>query len=79
MPTWTQTALLPGYWTMDAYKPADVQQYQWPVERAANRPSWGWEEGYDGAEGWGFVQVRRGARLRYTPTEGQRGAMTATS
>lgn len=78
MPTWTQTALLPGYWTMDAYKPADVQQYQWPVERAANRPCWGWEEGYDGAEGWGFVQVRRGARLRYTPTEGQRGAMTAT-
>ncbi len=57
--------IVPGRWTLDAYKPSDTQDYGWSVD--ASRPAWCFGEGMDGAEGcYGMIQNVRGARLMYT-------------
>lgn len=61
------TDIRPGLWTMDCHKPLDTAQYPWQADNS--RPSWGYAQGVDGAEGsWGLVQLQKGARLMYTPT-----------
>lgn len=63
-----QPDILPGRWTIDAYKPLDTEAYDWRPD--LSRPAWGYAEGVDGAEGqWGIVQLQRGARLMFTPAD----------
>lgn len=67
-PTETQKAILPGFWTVDAYKPADTDEYHW-VANAENAWFYGQEQG--GCTGYGLLQKNKGARLLYTPVEGK--------
>lgn len=42
--------------------------YDWQANNT--RPSWGYAEGVDGAEGsWGMVQLQKGARMMFTPKD----------
>ena len=60
-----QPALVPGRWTLDAYKPKDTAGYDWNADNT--RPAWCYGEGMDGAEGcFGLIQNVRGARMMYT-------------
>jgi len=68
-----QTKLLPGFWTVDGYKPLDTSSYEWSVD--ADAPVWVYGEGYNGAVGYGLMQAQRGARLRYTPLASHKGDM----
>jgi len=63
-----QPAVLPGYWTVDGYKPQDTAEFPWSFD--ANKPMWEYAEGFNGAVGKGLLQAQRGARLMYTPLEG---------
>ena len=71
-----QKELLPGYWTVDGYKPADTTEYPWTFDN--RKPMWEYGEGFNGAVGKGLLQAQRGARLMYTPCEQQYGDMTLT-
>ncbi|MCR4824205.1 MAG: hypothetical protein K5849_02490 [Bacteroidales bacterium] len=75
-PTDNQPLVKAGYWTVDAYKPADTAEYDWSVDPA--RPCWTWGTGINGAKGVGIQQLQQGARLRYTPLPGQYGDMSVT-
>ncbi len=68
-----QPELIPGLWTVDAYKPKDVQSFDWKPD-----PENGWKYtlGVDNAKVYGLTQVSRGARLLYTPIENSYGDMT---
>ena len=68
----TQKQLLPGFWTVDAYKPADTEAYNW---RANSKNAWFYGSAQGGAKGTGFLQGQKGARLLYTPVEGSYGNM----
>ena len=68
-----QAQVLPGYWTVDGYKPADTAEFPWGFDTA--KPMWVYGEGYNGAVGKGLLQEQRGARLRYTPVQGTYGDM----
>ena len=69
-----QPAVLPGYWTVDGYKPQDTAAFPWSFD--ANKPMWEYAEGFNGAVGMGLLQAQRGARLMYTPLEGTYGNMS---
>ncbi len=71
LPTLWQPRIAEGYWTADGYKPADTQDYSWSFNR--QRPMWAYEEGFNGAVGYGLVQAQRGARLMYTPVGRRQG------
>lgn len=71
-----QKELLPGYWTVDGYKPADTAEFQWSFD--PNKPMWEYGEGFNGAVGKGLLQAQRGARLMYMPLEGTYHDMTLT-
>ncbi len=64
-PTDVQKQIIPGFWTVDAYKPLDTQEYQWePIADGA----WIYARGTNGASlHEGLLQGKRGARLLYTP------------
>lgn len=69
-----QPKLIPGLWTMDAFKPLDCQEWEWD---AATDRAWHYGEGVDGARGVkGLMQSVRGARLMYSPVSGERGDMS---
>lgn len=68
-----QKELLPGYWTVDGYKPADTADYTWSFD--PQKPMWEYAEGFNGAVGKGLLQVQRGARLMYMPLAGEYGDM----
>ena len=73
-PTTRQTAIHPGFWTVDAYKPTDTQEYEWTPSPFGD--PWYFGEGVDGAEGFqGLMQGTRGARLLYTPLPREYGDM----
>lgn len=63
-----QKELVPGYWTVDGYKPADTADFPWTFD--STKPMWEYGEGYNGAVGRGLLQAQRGARLMYTPLGG---------
>jgi len=65
-----------GYWTVDGYKPADTEAFSWSFDQ--KKPMWEYKEGFNGAVGKGLLQAQRGARLRYTPMEGDYGDMSLT-
>lgn len=71
-----QPLVKPGFWTVDAFKPADTEAYDWTPD--ATR-SWYYGNGVDGAaKSTGLMQGARGARLLYTPLEGDYGDMSVT-
>ncbi len=74
-PTAYQPEIVPGYWTVDCYKPLDTYSFEWealPVE------SWYYGKAADGAKGTGLVQQVRGARLLYTPISNDGKEMRVT-
>ncbi|MBQ9660019.1 MAG: hypothetical protein IJV37_01965 [Bacteroidales bacterium] len=75
-PTDNQPEVKPGFWTVDAFKPADTAEYAWTVDPAL--PCWTWGTGINGARGVGIQQLQQGARLRYTPVAGKYGDMSVT-
>ena len=75
-PTENQPLVKPGFWTVDAFKPADTADYAWSVDTSL--PCWTWGTGINGAKGTGIQQLQQGARLRYTPVAGKYGDMSVT-
>ena len=69
-----QDKVLPGYWTVDGYKPNDTKEYPWAFDY--NKPMWEYGEGFNGAVGMGLLQAQRGARLMYTPLVRKYGDMS---
>lgn len=64
-PTCNQPEIIPGFWTLDGYKPADTNKQQWDVDMA--KDYWTYDKGFNGAVGYGIVQAQKGARMLYTP------------
>ena len=76
-PTANQTEVRPGYWTVDAFKPADTRDYTWKPD--LSQPCWTYGYGINGAShNPGLQQLQQGARLRYTPPSGKYGDMSVT-
>ncbi len=71
-----QSRVLPGYWTVDGYKPQDTVEFPWTFD--SKKPMWEYKEGFNGAVGMGLLQAQRGARIMYTPTEKRYGDMHLT-
>ena len=67
LPCLWQSRVLPGYWTIDGFKPADTVAFPWSFDRS--KPMWEYGEGFNGAVGMGLLQAQRGARLMYTPVQ----------
>ena len=68
-----QPKVLPGFWTVDGYKPTDTAEFPWSFD--STKPMWEYGKGYNGAVGYGLLQAQRGARLMYTPVNGSYGDM----
>lgn len=75
-PSANQPKQLPGFWTMDGYKPLDTAAYPWSVDMSKNY--WIYGPGINGARGTGLLQDQRGARMLYTPLNGKYGDMELT-
>lgn len=75
IPVGYQPKIGPGWWTFDAYKPADTARYPWTADP---RKGWYYGKSTDGATGVGLVQRTRGARMFYTPALAESGDMVAT-
>lgn len=76
-PTELQPDILPGHWTVDAFKPHDTETYDWTVD--SSKPAWHYGHGVDGAaNAYGLIQSIKGARLLYTPIEGKYNNMNIT-
>ncbi|WP_423128198.1 hypothetical protein [Gaoshiqia sp. Z1-71] len=74
MSTAYQPEVLPGFWTLDGYAPADTREWYWEAD--STRDPWYYGPGVDGAaQDTGLVQATKGARLRYTPVGDQFGDM----
>lgn len=67
LPCQWQSRVLPGYWTVDGYKPVDTSEYDWAFN--PQKPMWEYKEGFNGSVGMGLLQAQRGARLMYTPVK----------
>ena len=72
-PSKNQPQLLPGFWTVDGYKPIDTSEYNWKVDMS--KDYWIYGEGFNGARGTGLLQDQKGARLLYTPLDKEYGDM----
>lgn len=57
-----------GFWTVDTYKPADTHEYNWATQTSK---TWYYGSSQDGAVGYGLLQDGKGARLLYTPVQGE--------
>ncbi|MDR0542896.1 MAG: hypothetical protein LBH19_11905 [Dysgonamonadaceae bacterium] len=69
-----QPEKIPGFWTVDGYKPADTVNETWMPQPEA---SWEYAVGFNGAVGAGLApQSARGARLLYTPIQKTYGDMS---
>lgn len=66
-PVDNQPEIIPGFWTLDGYKPADTNRQPWSVDMGSNY--WSYGKGFNGAMGYGVVQAQKGARMLYTPLE----------
>ena len=76
LPCQWQSRVLPGYWTVDGFKPADTSEYDWAFNR--QKPMWEYGKGFNGAVGMGLLQAQRGARLMYTPVKRTYNNMSLT-
>ena len=72
-PSKNQPQLIPGFWTLDGYKPVDTAEYPWSVDMS--KDYWIYGQGFNGARGTGLLQDQRGARLLYTPLKDMYGDM----
>lgn len=71
-----QPAVIPGFWTVDAFKPVDTAEYEWVPDK---ENSWYYGYGVDGAaKSVGLMQNTRGARLLYHPEGEEYGDMSLT-
>ncbi len=70
-----QPEVIPGFWTIDGYKPLDLSEYDWEVPTGE---TWYYGTGLDGMKGTGLIQNTKGARLLYTPVQAKTGDMTVT-
>lgn len=70
-----QPQVIPGFWTVDQYKPAGLEAYPWG---RSTTDAWYYGKGSDGMKGYGLVQKEKGARLLYTPVEHHYGDMSVT-
>lgn len=75
-PTSNQPEIIPGFWTLDGYKPADTYKQQWGVDMT--KDFWAYDKGFNGAVGYGIVQAQKGARMLYTPRFEDCGDMEVT-
>lgn len=66
-----QTKIIPGFWTVDGYKPLDTAYYtDWKADSIRN---WYYGNGINGARGYeGFLQATKGARLMFTPIQNKK-------
>ena len=69
-----QPEIIPGFWTVDGFKPQDTAEFPWIF--SSDKNMWAYAKGFNGAVGWGLVQAQRGARLMYTPLDGTYGDMS---
>lgn len=76
LPTANQPRVLPGFWTLDGYKPADTAEFPWTFDM--DKDMWTYGKGFNGAVGYGLLQAQRGARLMYTPPVDRYGDMEVT-
>lgn len=61
-----QPEIIPGFWTLDSFAPADTFEENWTADN--NNALWFYGNGVNGAANdVGFVQATKGARMRYTP------------
>ncbi|HYQ57189.1 MAG TPA: hypothetical protein VEP89_07555, partial [Draconibacterium sp.] len=76
MATQIQPDVLPGFWTVDCFKPRDTNEWNdWTADNS--KDSWYYGVGENGAANdTGLVQASKGARLRYTPVGDSFGDMT---
>ena len=71
-----QPLVIPGFWTVDAFKPLDTAEFEWVPDP---RNSWYYGNGIDGAaKSEGLMQNTRGARLLYHPVGAKYGDMSLT-
>lgn len=63
-----QKNILPGFWTVDTYKPEDTKEYKWTIDN--NENAWFYGSAKGGCRGYGFLQKHKGARILYTPVKG---------
>ena len=69
-----QPKVLPGFWALDSYAPADTKAFNWEADNS--KDPWYYGEGINGAAGTkGFVQNTKGARMRYKPVGNHFGDM----
>ena len=72
-PTREYSDITPGFWNVGGYKPADTAEFAWNSESGEY---WYYGTGINGATGRGLSQRRKGARLMFTPVEGEYGNMS---
>lgn len=69
-----QPLVLPGFFALDSYAPADTREWYWEADNSVN--PWYYGAGVNGAaQDSGLVQNTKGARLRYQPVGKQFGDM----
>ncbi len=74
-PTREYADITPGFWNVGGFKPADTAEFAWNDESGEY---WYYGTGINGATGRGLSQRRKGARLMFTPIEGEYGDMSLT-
>ncbi len=74
-PTANQPLIMPGFWTVDGYKPKGLEAFEWTADPS---DCWRYGAGINGCVGTGLLQTKRGARLLYTPLQGDYGDMSVT-
>lgn len=72
-PTALQRDIIPGFWTVDSYKPEDTNAYGWQADN--QNETWYYGTGINGCKGTGLYALKAGGRLRYTPLPGSYGDM----
>ncbi|WP_304200123.1 hypothetical protein [Flavobacterium alvei] len=69
-----QPEVLPGFWTLDSFAPADTNEHNWVGDNS--KDPWYYGSGENGAANdVGFIQASKGARMRYTPVGNSFGDM----
>ena len=65
-PTIPQTSIIPGFWTVDGFRPADTSGFSaWSGSTTTN--PWAYGITGNGSVGSGLYQATQGSRLMYTP------------
>ena len=73
-PCSNQADMAPGLWTIGGYKPLDTKDFDWEVE-GIEKNFWVYGKAFNGAKGTGLFQNAKGARMIYTPLDGEYGDM----